>query len=193
MARDIKRVLMNSAQLYLGASGDFDDLSNIETLLESSKNKILGISEDGITVKIAVDKRDIAFAGKLDRAIKGNETIISWSGSVEGTILALSDELLEASLMNKGSDIGTTSKLTQFNLQGVGFIPDEKYYDLLVLGKTHENKPAILVVKNTYNESFELETKDKEDGKVKVVFNSHYDDIDSDTPPFKLYLPSTTV
>ena len=187
MPRETKRVQMNQAKLFLGDTGAFDDLTNLTQVIGSAEQ--LGLSEDGLTASFEIEKASIPFAGSLGRDIKNNEFIVSWKGSVEGTVIAFTDALMEASLFTKAQ---TTTELQQFKPAEAKLIEAGMYKDLLMLGTTVEGKYIVIVLKDTYNENFTFETKDKDTCKSKVKFTTHYADIDNNEPPFRIYMPKTT-
>lgn len=63
------------------------------------------------------------------------------------------------------------------------------YGDLLVVGTTTGEIPVIAHIQNTYNTEFSLETADKEEGKVKINFESAYDPKKDKEVPVAIYLP----
>ena len=63
------------------------------------------------------------------------------------------------------------------------------YGDLLVVGTTTGEVPVIVHIQNTYNTELALETADKEEGKVKINFESAYDPKKDKEVPVAIYLP----
>lgn len=180
---DLNNVIFDSAMLYYG---DFD-LTNIDTFLESLKGKELGLSDGGVTFSSTPEIRQIPVAGHLDRKLKGYERIIKVDGKVEGEILPINKALLEMSLFKK--ETITSTKYDKY-VPVTGVIGDAQYKDLLLVGTTG-GEAVIVHIMNTYNNVLSLETKDKEEGKVKVSFESAYDP-STNKVPVEVYVPKET-
>lgn len=180
---DLNNVVFDSAMLYYGTF----DLSNVDNLESELAGKELGISDGGIKFSSTPEIRQIPIAGYLDRKLKGYERILKVDGKVEGELLVINNKVLEMSLMKKES---TSSTKYEKYVPVQGVIEDGMYGDLLVIGET-AGQPVIVHIMNTYNSTFELETKDKEEGKVAVNFESAYDP-KTKVVPIAIYVPKVT-
>lgn len=182
---DINKVIFDQCKLYYG---NFD-LTDIDKLIESLRGKELGCSDGGVSFECSPEVRDIPFAGTLERKIKGFQRVLKVDGKVEGEILVLNNELLKMSLFEKKTI--TSNKLDKY-VPVTGLIKNEAYASLLVVGTEAGGEDVIIHIMNTYNSALNLETKDKEEGKCKVVFEAIYEDLNA-TPPVEIYLPKEVV
>ena len=179
---NMNEIVWDSATLYYGKF----DLTNIDTLMTQLEGKELGLSDGGVTFTSTPEIRQIPVQGHLDRKLKGFERIIKVDGKVEGEILVVNKNTLEMSLYKKES---TTSTKYDKYVPHTGIIEDDMYGDLLVVGTTTGEVPVIVHIQNTYNTELALETADKEEGKVKINFESAYDPKKDKEVPVAIYLP----
>ena len=182
---DLNHIVWDSATLYYGKF----DLTNIDTLTAQLEGKELGLSDGGVTFTSTPEIRQIPVQGHLDRKLKGFERIIKVDGKVAGEILALNKSVLEMSLYKK--ETITSTKYEKY-VPHTGVIEDDMYGDLLVVGTTTGDVPVIVHIQNTYNTELPLDTKDKEEGKIKVNFESAYDPKKNKEVPVAVYLPKET-
>ena len=178
---NLNDVIFDSAMLYYT---DFDT-SNLETAIASLKGHELGLSDGGVTFSSEPEIRDIPFAGALERKIKGYQRILKTTGKIEGQILPINADLLTMSLYKKDT---VTSVTYDKYIPTTGLIADSYYKDLVLVGTTADETDIIIVIRNTYNSAFNLDTKDKEEGKIKVAFEGCYEK-GSDIPPIEIYIP----
>ena len=163
---NMNEIVWDSATLYYGKF----DLTNIDTLMTQLEGKELGLSDGGVTFTSTPEIRQIPVQGHLDRKLKGFERIIKVDGKVEGEILVVNKNTLQMSLYKKQTI--TSSK-----------------YEKYVPHTTTEEVAVIAHIQNTYNTELALETADKEEGKVKINFESAYDPKKDKEVPVAIYLP----
>lgn len=178
---NLNDIVWDSAMLYYGKF----NLSDVDTLMTQLEGKELGLSDGGVKFTSTPDIRKIPIQGHLDRKLKGFERILKVDGKVEGEILVINKNTLQMSLYKK--ETITSSKYEKY-VPHTGIIEDDMYGDLLVIGTTTGEVPVIAHIENTYNSELTLETADKEEGKIKINFESAYDPA-TNKVPISIYLP----
>lgn len=178
---NLNDIVWDSAMLYYGKF----NLSDVDTLMTQLEGKELGLSDGGVKFTSTPDIRKIPVQGHLDRKLKGFERILKVDGKVEGEILVINKNTLQMSLYKKQS---TSSTKYDKYVPHTGIIEDDMYGDLLVIGTTTGEVPVIAHIENTYNSELTLETADKEEGKIKINFESAYDPA-TNKVPISIYLP----
>lgn len=182
MKINLNDVIFDSAMLYYDTTLDIE--TNIATLETYLTGKELGLSDGGVSFSSTPEVRQIPIAGSLGKKIKGFERIIKVDGKVEGEIVVLNGKMLEMSLYKKGT---TEAAKHDKYIPETGVVADGSYGDLLLVGETC-GESVLVLIKNTYNEALTLDTKDKEEGKVKVSFEGRYDK-ESKVPPIEIWVP----
>lgn len=183
---DLNNIVFDSAMLYYDTTIDIE--TNIATLETYLKGKELGCSDGGVTFTSTPEVRQIPFAGSLERKIKGFERILKVEGKIEGEVLKLNEKTLAMSLYKKATVTPALTKHDKFT-PITGVIPTSAYGDLLLVGTTF-GEPILILLKNTYVEELSLDTKDKEEGKIKISCEGRYDSATA-APPIMIYVPKT--
>lgn len=185
---DLNNIVFDSAMLYYDTAIDIE--KNIATLETYLTGKELGCSDGGVTFTSTPEVRQIPFAGTLERKIKGFERILKVEGKIEGEILKLNEKTLAMSLYKKATVDPALTKHDKYT-PITGVIPTSAYGDLLLVGETC-GEPVLILIKNTYIEELSLDTKDKEEGKIKISCEGRYASATSE-PPIEIYVPKTAV
>lgn len=181
----MKRFVLDACSIYVGTIEKPDDLTGLT-------DKLLGLTNGGVTVTAAPNVRQIEFDGKRERRIKDMNRILGWDCGVETKGLELNESSLVLSLLEKDSSYTDTTYER--------FKPSNQisYKDLIVVGQLHGSKPMIVVLKNCFNESgFSLETSDSSEGTytLNAYANYTYDPIKDAAGtaeiPMEIYLPKS--
>lgn len=176
--------IFNSAIIYAPATIP----DSFDAFTPSDADKV-AVSDSGVTISATPEIIDIPYAGSFERRNKGDQVVIKTDIKVEGEVIILNEKVLKASLLKKDATVTSTKYDVYVPVSGA--LVESDYINLVIVGKLKgSNTPAIAVVKNCLNyEGLSIETKDKETGKSKMVFEGAYE---GDTNPYKLYLPKTT-
>lgn len=158
-------IVVNEGFLYYG---NFSNISADDTFIKTLADKLLGVTQDKISVSIKPKIRQIKNAAMK---VKGWETIDEWDAKITGELLDFNEKLLEASLFKQVKD---SDKIHYETVQGL--IDESNYKDLLIVGKNISGNPIIVHVKNTYNTAgITLDLVGKSDAAVKFEFDSAYE------------------
>lgn len=177
----MKRFQLDACTIHLGTIEDPSDLSDLVEL---------GLTNGGVTINITPNVRQIEFDGRRDRRIKDMSRVLGYEVGVETKGLEINMESLALSLLKKDTDF--TDDVYE------KYVPSNtvEYKDLVVIGQLHGTKPAVVVLKNCFNEDgFSLETSDGSEGTYSLKAYAHYDydpikDVEgTNLAPVVIYLP----
>lgn len=158
-------IVVNEGFLYYG---NFSSISADDTFIKTLADKLLGVTQDKVSVSIKPKIRQIKNAAMK---VKGWETIDEWEVKITGELLDFNEKLLEASLFKQVKD---SEKVHYETVQGL--IDESNYKDLLIVGKNISGNPIIVHVKNTYNNAgITMDLVGKSDSAVKFEFDSAYE------------------
>lgn len=163
MSAEIKKIIIDVPTIYFGTITNPSDLSGLQ-------DNELGMTSGGLKLSFVPTTHDIEFDNRNGRKIKDMSRVLAWECSAEATGIELSEKMLDFSLLKKSGD----------NLNGYNkFVPSNEvtYQDIVIVGKLHEtNKPAVVVMKNCFNENgLSLDTKDSDEAKFNFKAVAHYE------------------
>ena len=179
----MKRFVLDACSIYVGTIEDPSDLSSLA-------DKLLGLTNGGVTITATPNVRQIEFDGKRERRIKDMNRILGWECGAETKGLEINESSLTLSLIEK-EDSFTNEKYERFKPSN-----NISYKDLIIVGQLHGTEPMIVVLKDCFNESgFSLETSDSTEGTYSMAAYANYtydpvkDASGTTIIPMEIYLP----
>jgi hypothetical protein len=177
-----KKVLLDQAVVYSAPSGVDMETATVSTLT------LLGLTEGGVSFTAEPTVRDIPFDGAKGREIKGMQRILGWKTLLSVTALEFTDENLTGALLTK--TVGT--KYNKYTPKS-GVIATADYKDLVVVGKSSDNKEFLIVVRNAFNgKGLDITQADSDEGKFNIEYHGTYvlnEDLTDKTLPFEILTP----
>jgi hypothetical protein len=155
--------------------------------------KLLGATSGGGTFSAVPTIRKIEIDG-IKGAAKGLESIDEWVVTLTANIKEITKEVIQASLAATTTDTATNATYDIISADNYLVLTD--YIDNITwVGKlSGSNEPAIIQVYNALSTGgLTLQTADKAEATLPVTFTGHYDDVNLDNPPFKIYYPKAIV
>lgn len=178
-----KNLLLNACTLYKNLTYD-------ETAKKWS-GVLLGATSGGTKFKIESEIVDIPVDGATVK-VRGLTQKQGESASIEGNLIEVTTDALKMSIIGKnkesnveGYDLVTTKAL----------IEDSDYFDnIAAVGTLSDGNDVIIIMENALcSNGLEIETKNKENAVMKVVFECYAGfDGDHNTLPVKIYYPKRT-
>lgn len=160
---------------------------------ETAATKLLGATRGGGQFIAKPTVRAIEVDG-VKGAAKGLQTLDNWEVNIEANMLELDADTLKIALVS--GDIDTTTDTdydiitARNNIELTDYIENITWIGTL----SGSEKPVIIQVLNALStDGLTLQTQDKNEAVVKLRFVGHYDGVDLQSPPFKIYYPKKIV
>lgn len=178
-----KNLLLNACVLYKNLKYD--------SAAKKWSGELLGATSGGTKFKVENEIVDIPVDGAIVK-VRGLTQKQGESASIECNLIEVTTDMLKMSIVGangvsdvEGYDLVTTKAL----------IEDTDYFDnITAIGTLSDGKPIIIMMENALCTSgLEIETKNKENAVMKVVFECYAGfDGNHDTLPLKIYYPTRT-
>ncbi len=155
------------------------------------EESIIGATKGGSTLSIAPEFHKIEADGSLV-PVKGLTFKVGEAATLTVNFLEITKELLKLAVVGKD---GTSANTEYDVIETKADIEEGDYLEnIAFVGKTAKGKKIIVILYNALCTSgLELEGKNKEEGIVKLVFESHAElDGAHDTVGVKVYYPKET-
>ncbi|MGL5440795.1 MAG: hypothetical protein ACRDA4_10535 [Filifactoraceae bacterium] len=183
----MKQVVFDSCDLFYG---DFKDITNIDTLITKlTPETRLATSDGGVKFACTHDIHDIPFAKLNGKKVKGNQRVLKVEASIEGEVLVINKKLLDMSLFR--TETNTSTKYDVYRPVS-GVIEDAKYKDLVLVGTGVTGQDLLVLLHNTYNSEFAIDSSDGDEAKSAVKFEAHYDKADLNKVPVEVLVLKDT-
>lgn len=151
--------------------------------------KLIGATKGGGEFKATPTIRAIEIDGIKGNA-KGAQNIDTWTVTLMANVIEITRENIAMSLASSKLD-NTTSEDYDI-ITAKAYIELSDYIENITwIGKlSGSDKPVIIQVFNALNTTgLTIQTKDKSEVVTQMIFNGHYDGVQADEPPFKIYYP----
>lgn len=151
--------------------------------------KLLGATQGGGNFSAIPTIRRIEIDG-IKGAAKGMEVIDEWIVTLTANVKEVKETTIRTALVASDVDTVTNSDYTIITAKNEIVLND--YIDNITwvgkLSGTHD--PVIIQVYNAISTGgLTFNTIDKAEAVIAMTFTGHYEDVDLDTPPFKIYYP----
>lgn len=153
---------------------------------------LLGATRGGGSFTAKPTVRIIEVDGVKGRA-KGLNNIDAWDVSIVANMLEITTAVL-ATALTTGS-VDTATDQTYDIVTASNAIQLSNYLDNITwVGRlSGSNNPVVIQIYNALStEGITLNTADKAEGVLPITFMAHYDALELDTVPFKIYYPKIT-
>ncbi|MGL5479404.1 MAG: hypothetical protein ACRDCB_10230 [Clostridium sp.] len=163
-----RKVVLDSASVFV-VEDNFDlnkfDINKLAT-------NCIGLTQGGADFKAKPKIKEVKFDGAMGRKVKGTKRITGWDVSVDINALEMLDNIFTLSMLERKSD--SINSFSDF-IPVEGIIGEEYYKNILIVGKTTDQKEALIYVKDAINnEGFNLKTEDEKEGVCKLKLEGHY-------------------
>lgn len=177
-----ENLILDAGAFFMNYDMDFDTP-------DTAREKLLGATRGGGQFIAKPTIRLLEIDG-VKGAAKGLEVLESWDVSIEANMLELAVDTLKLALVS--GDIDTTSNPNYDIVTARNDIELTDYIDNITWIGTQSgsNKPVVIQIFNALSkEGLTLQTQNKDEAVVKLIFAGHYEGEDLQTPPFKIYYP----
>ncbi|HCP14822.1 MAG TPA: hypothetical protein DIT32_03465 [Peptococcaceae bacterium] len=179
-----KNLLLDAGAFFKNFQVGTDTFSSAVT-----DGKLLGATSGGGNFSALPTLRKIEIDG-VKGAAKGLEVIDEWVVTLTANVKEIKKAVLQAALVS--AEIDTTSNADYDIISANNDIALTDYIDNITwVGKlSGTNDPVIIQVYNALSTGgLTLNVADKAEAIIALSFTGHYDDVDLDSPPFKIYYP----
>lgn len=153
---------------------------------------ILGATTGGLDFKAKPNYIDRG--EDVDNCPKNTKELMEidyWEVTIGGTFVTISEEIVKKTL---GSATIASGKITPKN-----HLVADDFSDVWWVGDYSDNNTgnnagyvAIHIINSLSEDGFNIKSEDKKKGKIAFTLKGHYSMTDIDTPPFEIYVKSST-
>lgn len=155
--------------------------------------KLLGATQGGGSASFIPAIRPVEIDG-VKGAAKGLEVIDAWDVGITSNVKEVKKETIQAALISTSLDTTTNPDYDIISANNSIALTD--YIDNITwIGNlSGTNEPVIIQIYNALaTNGLTVNTSDKSEAVIALSFKGHYDDLNLDNPPFKIYYPKEIV
>jgi len=155
--------------------------------------KLLGATQGGGVFSAIPTIRSIPIDG-IKGIAKGMEVIDEWVVTLTANVKEIKKTTIQAALISTSIDTSTSTEYDIISTNNAIALTD--YIDNITWVGTlsGNNDPVIIQVYNALSTSgLTVNTVDKAEAVIALIFIGHYDDLNLSTPPFKIYYPKEII
>ena len=164
------------------------DVGAVYKNYDEDGERLLGATRDGATFAVETDYREIEIDGRRG-PLKGGRRIIEVRPQMTVNLLEVTKDNLMLALTGSDSESNTNHDIIHRNRD----IQLSDYVDNIALVGTMSgtDTPIILIVKNAIADNeITLDTSDRDETTLEVVFTGHFDPDDLDDEPWEIRYPN---